>query len=94
MNEELLKKILSELGGIKQDIVEMKQDIQGMKQDIAGMKQDIQNLQDEQSQIKQAVLETNEYVKDLSEKQTSQHAIITVLSSRSIEHEALLKHVH
>ncbi|GKV65878.1 MULTISPECIES: hypothetical protein [unclassified Sporosarcina] len=69
-------------------------EIDDIKKDIAERRQDIQNLKDEQTQIKQTVLETNERVKDLAEKQTSQHAIITVLSSRSIEHEAIRKHVH
>ena len=80
MSEVLLREILSEISGIKQE--------------MSGMKQDIQFLKDEQAQIKQAVLETNERVKQLTDRQDNQHAIIDILSSRSIEHEALLKRVH
>ncbi|OPH54576.1 hypothetical protein BC351_31875 [Paenibacillus ferrarius] len=50
-------------------------------------------LEVEQSQIKQAVLETNETVKRMEVIQEQQHAIIQLLSVRSIEQEAKIKHI-
>lgn len=94
MSEALLREILSEVSGIKKDITDMKLDIQALKQGQESMKLDIQVFTEEQSQIKQAVLETNEHVKQLTEKQNKQYAIIDVLSSRSIEQEAMLKRIH
>ncbi|MDR6553619.1 hypothetical protein [Paenibacillus qinlingensis] len=53
----------------------------------------LERLEFEQSQIKQAVLETNEIVKRLENVQEQQHRIIELLSARSIEQEAKLKKI-
>ncbi|KRE97972.1 hypothetical protein ASG89_29155 [Paenibacillus sp. Soil766] len=60
---------------------------------LVGMNTRLDKLEIEQSQIKQAVLETNEIVKRLENVQEQQHRIIELLSARSIEQEAKLKKI-
>ncbi|CAH1215905.1 hypothetical protein PAECIP111891_04335 [Paenibacillus allorhizoplanae] len=60
---------------------------------LIGMNTRLDRLELEQSQIKQAVLETNEIVKRLENVQEQQHRIIELLSARSIEQEAKLKKI-
>ncbi|NQX61941.1 hypothetical protein HQN88_24050 [Paenibacillus qinlingensis] len=60
---------------------------------LSGMNTRLDRLELEQSQIKQAVLETNEIVKRLENVQEQQHRIIELLSARSIEQEAKLKKI-
>ncbi|WP_436233424.1 hypothetical protein [Paenibacillus sp. LjRoot153] len=60
---------------------------------LIGMNTRLDRIEFEQSQIKQAVLETNEIVKRLENVQEQQHRIIELLSARSIEQEAKLKKI-
>jgi flagellar capping protein FliD len=53
----------------------------------------LDTIEDEQQQIKQAVLETNATVKRIEVIQDQQHRIIELLSTRSIEQEAMLKRI-
>lgn len=53
----------------------------------------LHTLELEQTQIKQAVLETNATVKRIELIQEQQHSIIELLSARSIEHEAKIKRI-
>lgn len=60
---------------------------------LDGIGSRLDRIEFEQSQIKQAVLETNEIVKRLEVVQEQQHRIIELLSARSIEQEAKLKKI-
>ncbi|NOU66766.1 hypothetical protein GC096_22220 [Paenibacillus sp. LMG 31461] len=65
----------------------------GIDSRLDGIDSRLDRLELEQSQIKQAVLETNEIVKRLENVQEQQHRIIELLSARSIEQEAKLKKI-
>ncbi|OAS14539.1 hypothetical protein [Paenibacillus oryzisoli] len=65
----------------------------GIDSRLDGIDTRLDRLELEQSQIKQAVLETNEIVKRLENVQEQQHRIIELLSARSIEQEAKLKKI-
>lgn len=54
---------------------------------------ELKEIKQEQSQIKQAVFETNDSVKRLESIQESQNRIIELLSARSIQQEAELKRI-
>ncbi|WP_254777076.1 hypothetical protein [Paenibacillus sp. yr247] len=77
-----LKEALSEL---------LKSELSPVIQRLDGIDSRLDRLELEQSQIKQAVLETNETVKRMEVIQEQQHTIIELLSARSIEQEAKLK---
>ncbi|WNR44681.1 hypothetical protein [Paenibacillus roseipurpureus] len=64
-----------------------------LKAELSPVIERLDRLELEQSQIKQAVLETNEIVKRLEVVQENQHRIIELLSARSIEQEAKLKKI-
>lgn len=80
----------------KEDLKAMatKQDLENMatREDLKAMatKQDLENMATKQDlkMIQQAVLETNEIVKNIEANQKRQERILDVLSKRSIEHEA------
>nr|WP_039938854.1 repeat-containing protein [Anoxybacillus gonensis] len=80
----------------KQDLENMatKEDLKAMatKQDLENMatKEDLKAMATKQDlkMIQQAVLETNEIVKNIEANQKRQERILDVLSKRSIEHEA------
>lgn len=107
MTNETLNKILKKLGDLtneqqqtKQAVgaltneqQQMKQAIDGLTEEQQQMKQAIDGLAEEQQQIKRAVMETNESVKRLESIQNSQHRIIELLSTRSIEQEAEIKRI-
>ncbi|NOV00486.1 hypothetical protein GC097_10700 [Paenibacillus sp. LMG 31457] len=79
--------------GMDQRLDRIDQRLDGMDQRLDRMDQRLDRLELEQTQIKQAVLETNETVKRIELVQEQQHAIIELLSARSIEHEAKLKRI-
>lgn len=81
------------LDGIDQRLNGMDQRLDGIDQRLDGIDQRLDRLEIEQTQIKQAVLETNETVKRIELIQEQQHSIIELLSARSIEHEAKLKRI-
>lgn len=60
---------------------------------LDGIDSRLDRLELEQTQIKQAVLETNETVKRIEVIQEQQHRIIELLSARSIEQEAKIKRI-
>ncbi|CAN7158858.1 hypothetical protein [Paenibacillus sp. LjRoot56] len=64
-----------------------------LRAELSPVLERLDRLELEQSQIKQAVLETNEIVKRLENVQEQQHRIIELLSARSIEQEAKLKKI-
>ncbi|MED0657383.1 hypothetical protein [Anoxybacillus ayderensis] len=82
MLEAVLQQVLTKLN-------ELQAEINNMKQTMA-TKQDLENMATKQDlkMIQQAVLETNEIVKNIEANQKRQERILDVLSKRSIEHEA------
>lgn len=93
MDNEILKEILGKLDLLTKAQQEMKQEQQEMKFEQQEMKREQKEMKFEQQQIKQAVMETNESVKRLESIQNSQHRIIELLSTRSIEQEAEIKRI-
>ncbi|MCL6572626.1 hypothetical protein [Anoxybacillus ayderensis] len=82
MLEAVLQQVLTKLN-------ELQAEMNNMKQTMA-TKQDLENMATKQDlkMIQQAVLETNEIVKNIEANQKRQERILDVLSKRSIEHEA------
>jgi hypothetical protein len=80
--EAVLQQVLTKLN-------ELQAEMNNMKQTMA-TKQDLENMATKQDlkMIQQAVLETNEIVKNIEANQKRQERILDVLSKRSIEHEA------
>ncbi|MBP1965788.1 hypothetical protein [Paenibacillus aceris] len=92
--------VFKELGGINDQLAGFKDQLgginsrlDGMDQRLDGMDQRLDRIELEQTQTKQAVLETNETVKRFELIQEQQHSIIELLSARSIDHEAKLKRI-
>lgn len=79
-----LKEALSEL---------LKAELSPVLERLDGIDNRLERLELEQTQIKQAVLETNETVKRIEVIQEQQHRIIELLSARSIEQEAKIKRI-
>jgi hypothetical protein len=79
MSERLLEQILGEM--------------QELTKRVGNIESDQQTMKEEQQQIKQAVLETNQVVKRMEVVQEQQHRIIELLSTRSIEQAAALKRI-
>jgi chromosome segregation ATPase len=73
------------------DTIETRLDTMDTRLDKAETR--LERIEDEQQQIKQAVLETNATVKRIVVIQDQQHRIIELLSARSIEQEAMLKRI-
>ncbi|UKS26122.1 hypothetical protein LOZ80_32005 [Paenibacillus sp. HWE-109] len=69
----------------------LKAELSPVIEKLNGIDSRLDKLELEQSQIKQAVLETNKTVKRMELIQEQQHSIIELLSARSIEHEAKMK---
>ncbi|WP_163151218.1 hypothetical protein [Anoxybacillus sp. MB8] len=97
-----LNELQAEINNMKQTVAS-KQDLENMatKEDLKAMatKQDLENMATKEDlkamaskqdlkMIQQAVLETNEIVKNIEANQKRQERILDVLSKRSIEHEA------
>ncbi|TXK80961.1 hypothetical protein [Paenibacillus sp. N3.4] len=64
-----------------------------LKTELSPIIERLDRIENEQIQIKQAVLETNETVKRMEVIQEQQHSIIQLLSARSIAQEAKLKNI-
>ncbi|WP_246362886.1 hypothetical protein [Paenibacillus alba] len=84
-----LKEALSAL--LKAELSPVVERLNGIDSRLNGIDSRLDRLELEQSQIKQAVLETNDTVKRMELIQEQQHTIIELLSARSIEHEAKMK---
>ncbi|AXM89283.1 hypothetical protein CI793_01100 [Anoxybacillus ayderensis] len=91
MLEAVLQQVLTKLNELQAEINNMKQTV-ATKQDLENMvtKEDLKAMATKQDlkMIQQAVLETNEIVKNIEANQKRQERILDVLSKRSIEHEA------
>ncbi|WP_181519631.1 hypothetical protein [Anoxybacillus ayderensis] len=91
MLEAVLQQVLTKLNELQAEMNNMKQTM-ATKQDLENMvtKEDLKAMATKQDlkMIQQAVLETNEIVKNIEANQKRQERILDVLSKRSIEHEA------
>lgn len=91
MLEAVLQQVLTKLNELQAEMNNMKQTM-ATKQDLENMatKEDLKAMATKQDlkMIQQAVLETNEIVKNIEANQKRQECILDVLSKRSIEHEA------
>ena len=86
-----MEEVLSELKQINQRLDSIENRLESVENRLELVENRLEIVEFEQQQIKQAVLETNEKVNRLTVIQESQHRIIELLSSRSIQHEAELK---
>lgn len=86
-----LKEALTAL--LKAELSPVIERLDGIDGRLDGIDNRLDRLELEQTQIKQAVLETNETVKRMEVIQEQQHTIIDLLSARSIEQEAKLKYI-
>ncbi|OCT13141.1 hypothetical protein A8709_20560 [Paenibacillus pectinilyticus] len=88
-----LSPVFVRLDGIDSRLDGIDSRLGGVDSRLDAMDSRLYRLELEQTQIKQAVLETNEIVKRLENVQEQQHRIIELLSARSIEQEAKLKKI-
>ncbi|MDU0205679.1 MULTISPECIES: hypothetical protein [Paenibacillus] len=98
--ENRLTGIDKRLDGINNHLIDIDIRLDGMDNHIIGIDTRLDGidtrldkLEIEQTQVKQAVLETNATVKRIELIQEQQHSIIELLSARSIEHEAKIKRI-
>lgn len=115
MSEALLEKILTEVTGIRHDIVELRSDVATLKTDVAELKSDVATLKTDVAELKSDMkfvktelsilksdldtanyrLERIENVQaEMKKSMLDQKEIISILSARSIEHEAALKRIN
>lgn len=90
---ERLDGIDSRLDGIDSRLDGMDSRLDKMDSRLDKMESKLDRIELEQTQIKQAVLETNEIVKRLEVVQDQQATIINLLSARSLLHEAKLQRI-
>lgn len=82
----------------KQELSEIKAELEKVKANMA-TKQELQEVKDHMATkqdfmlIQQAVLETNEIVKKLESKIDTHEQLLTLLSHRSLEHEAAISSI-
>ncbi len=76
---------------LKERVERTETKIDGITGQVASNTEQMKELRNEQQLIKQAVMETNESVKQLKTIQDSQHRIIELLSARSLEQESELR---
>lgn len=93
LKEALTTIIKAELSPVIERLDGIDSRLDGIDSRLNGIDSRLDRIEFEQSQIKQAVLETNEIVKRLEVVQEQQHRIIELLSARSIEQEAKLKKI-
>lgn len=91
MLDSELKETLTVL--LKAELSPVMEQFDGIYKRLDGIDNRLDRLELEQTQIKQAVLETNETVKRIEVIQEQQHRIIELLSARSIEQEAKIKRI-
>ncbi|MCY9660490.1 hypothetical protein P5G65_14440 [Paenibacillus chondroitinus] len=91
--ENHLTIIDTRLEGIDNHMAGIDTRLDGIDNHLTGIDSRLDKLEIEQTQVKQAVLETNATVKRIELIQEQQHSIIELLSARSIEHEAKIKRI-
>lgn len=85
--------IENRLAGIDKRLDGIDTRLDGIDNHLTGIDSRLDRIEIEQTQVKQAVLETNATVKRIELIQEQQHSIIELLSARSIEHEAKIKRI-
>ncbi|MBA2942420.1 hypothetical protein HZF08_29530 [Paenibacillus sp. CGMCC 1.16610] len=81
------------MDGIENRLTGIDRRLDGIDTRLDGIDNRLDKIEIEQTQVKQAVLETNATVKRIELIQEQQHSIIELLSARSIEHEAKIKRI-
>ena len=104
VTKQELSEIKAELEKVKdnmatrQELQEVKAELEKVKDNMA-TKQELQEVKDHMATkpdfmlIQQAVLETNEIVKKLESKIDTHEQLLTLLSHRSLEHEAAISSI-
>ncbi|MGG6432780.1 hypothetical protein ACPF7I_01670 [Anoxybacillus sp. D401a] len=102
--EHTLRQILDKLDKMeanmttKQELEEIKANM-ATKQELAEIKAELEKVKDHMATkpdfmlVQQAVLETNEIVKKLESKIDTHEKLLTLLSHRSLEHEAAISSI-
>ncbi len=93
--EHMLQRILDKLENMEAELAEVKANMT-TKQELAELKTELEEVKanmatkQDLSLVQQAVLETNEIVKKLESKIDTHEQLLTLLSHRSLEHEAAI----
>ncbi|USK54725.1 hypothetical protein LIS82_24825 [Cytobacillus solani] len=95
MNEEKIESMLSQLitmvGTMHSDQLEMKQDQQEMKQDIQGIKQDYQEMKQDMQEMKRDQQEMKQDMQEMKQDQQGLHFKIEKMETKSEErHQEIL----
>ncbi|CUA80886.1 hypothetical protein [Anoxybacillus suryakundensis] len=96
--EHMLQRILDKLENMEVELAEVKANM-ATKQELAELKTELEEVKanmatkQDLALVQQAVLETNEIVKKLESKIDNHEQLLTLLSHRSLEHEASISSI-
>ncbi|SDI17797.1 hypothetical protein SAMN05192534_1245 [Alteribacillus persepolensis] len=85
-DRELLEQLLQTVTNIDSKVTDMETELKTVNTDLSELKEN-------QRQVQQAVLETNETTKRMEANQEKHERILDLLSRRSIEQEAEMKRI-